>query len=54
VFADGLSIGDVAQIEMRQPKLVQMFNSSTTVEHLTSSRHITNMPVSGSALYFLI
>ena len=39
---NGSGICDVAAIEARQPNLAQKFNSSTTVEHLTSSRHIAN------------
>ena len=42
IAGNGLGICDEAEIEIRQPNLVQKFNSSTTVEHLTSSRLVAN------------
>jgi hypothetical protein len=36
---------DGAAIEARQLNFAQKFNSSTTVEHLTSSRTIAKLPV---------
>jgi len=50
--ANGSGICDVAAIEARQPGLAQKFNSSTTVEYLTSIRHFAK-PLLAVVRYFI-